>query len=158
MARNRDSIGRHHWRQLTWLVWPLAGAIFLYAGLRHEENPFGFFQSIVAYRIVPIWLATLTAGYLPFLEVLVGCCLIFGVLDSGAVPLAGVLTGAFFLITLSAKMRNLNIDCGCFGGTESSITWIHVVANFVASAGLFASAKWTRRRPMPALANLEIKN
>ena len=141
MGKSEHSIAVQCWTITSWVVWPLVGAILLYAGLRHEENPFGFFQTITAYRIVPIWLATLTAGFFPFLEVVIGFCLIFRILSNGTVPLAAVLTAAFFVVTMSAKVRNLNIDCGCFGGSESPISWFHVIGNLIASIYLFASSR-----------------
>jgi uncharacterized membrane protein YphA (DoxX/SURF4 family) len=58
-----------------------------------------------------------TVGHaLPILEILVGVCLLAGVLVRANAVLSVVLLLAFVIGISSAWGRGLSIDCGCFGG------------------------------------------
>ena len=58
-----------------------------------------------------------TVGHLlPVLEVVVGLCLVLGLLTRGAAVVSALLFVAFIVGIASAWARGLQIDCGCFGG------------------------------------------
>ncbi len=50
------------------------------------------------------------------LEILVGLCLLLGLLTRVAAAVSAVLLVAFIVGIASAWARGLSIDCGCFGG------------------------------------------
>jgi len=52
---------------------------------------------------------------LPWLEIFCGVALIFGFLYRGGLSLLTALTVVFIGATIAAKMRGLDITCGCFG-------------------------------------------
>ena len=94
------------------------GGLFIYAGVVKALDPARFAQDVSNFRLLPWTAGTIVALYLPWLEILCGAALIFRKLHIGA---SFILTGlAFaFLVALSlAKIRGVDISCGCFGHTH----------------------------------------
>jgi len=112
--------GRSH-RDYDVLAVALAlGAVFIYAGADKIRNPLQFADSIAAFAILPTMFIDPLALGLPTFEVACGLLLVaprtrrFGAL---ALALSSAL---FFLALVSALLRGLTLDCGCFGiGTPS---------------------------------------
>lgn len=100
------------------------GGIYLLAGVLKLPDPAQFAQVIFNYRLLPWPLSAAAALYLPWLEILCGVALLFRFLPKGALALVTALTLAFAIALLSAWLRGLNIECGCFGrsGGHSGIT------------------------------------
>jgi len=61
------------------------------------------------------------AFYLPWLEIFCGLALIFRFLYRGGLSILTVLIAVFIGVTIAAKMRGLDITCGCFG--HASKNW-----------------------------------
>jgi len=57
------------------------------------------------------------------------------------------LYGAFALIAL--RLRNRNVDCGCFGAASTKASWIHVSVNVAAAA----CAAWAAAVGVPGVAD-----
>lgn len=93
----------------------ILGFIFVYAGAEKIADPEGFAVSISNYRMVPVPLINLFAVGLPWLEVVTGFLLIFGVSIKENSFIIGSLLVIFTLMVLIAVLRGLDIDCGCFG-------------------------------------------
>jgi uncharacterized membrane protein YphA (DoxX/SURF4 family) len=78
-------------------------------------EPAEFAHDINNFRILP-WIASVAlAFYLPWLEILCGLGLVFRVLYRGALSLLMALIVVFTLAITAAKIRGLDITCGCFG-------------------------------------------
>ena len=92
-------------------------------------DPAGFAHDINNYRILPWTLSVALAFYLPWLEMFCGLALIARFLYRGALSILTVLIVVFMLATVAAKIRGLDITCGCFG--HASQHW-----NFSAHLGL----------------------
>ena len=95
-------------------------AVFIYAGVDKIQDRLQFADTIAAFRILPAALINLVALGLPPFEIACGLLLLspparrVGAL---AVALASVL---YWSALLSALVRGLTLDCGCFGtGTPS---------------------------------------
>lgn len=100
--------------------------VFLGAALPKLADPAAFARDIANYRLVPGVAAGGLAVYLPWFELVLGCALWA---PSHVRPAArglaiGLLT-VFVLALLSALVRGLDVDCGCFGsdGGSSSLLW-----------------------------------
>lgn len=105
----------------------LAG-VFLYAGVDKALHPDEFAGQIAAYRLLPASLVTLAAVWMPWLELLAGSCLAFGLLSESSALLLGAMSLLFASATGSAMARGLSIECGCFSTSASgAVTWGHVV-------------------------------
>jgi hypothetical protein len=75
--------------------------------------------------MIPWSLGIRMAFYLPWLEVLCGCALIFHRLFAGAVAITTGLMVMFIGATAWARLQGIDVSCGCFGsaGSNLSLTW-----------------------------------
>jgi len=92
----------------------ILGVILIYASIDKIVHPAEFAKAIGNYNVLPFGLENLLGIVLPILELLVGICLVLGImLDGSAIITAGMMT--VFIIALSqAMIRGIDINCGCF--------------------------------------------
>ncbi len=95
-------------------------AVFIYAGVDKIQGRLQFADSIAAFRILPAALINLFALGLPPFEIACGL-LLLGPPTRRVGALAVALVSVLYLSALlSALVRGLTLDCGCFGtGTPS---------------------------------------
>ena len=106
------------WSGFTVAVRLCLGCMFLYGSLPKIRQPYDFLSSVYNYELVGPKLGLLTAMALPWVELLVGICLIGGIFVSGAL-LVSIGMGAMFSFVIgSALYRGLNISCGCFSASS----------------------------------------
>jgi putative oxidoreductase len=105
------------WRTVDFII----AAVFVYAGTLKVLNPVQFAHDIDNYKILPWSIGVGLAFYLPWLEILCGLALIFRLLYRGAVSILTALVAVFLVATVAAKVRGLDITCGCFG--HASQNW-----------------------------------
>ena len=127
----------------------LAGGVFLYAGLNKVADPMRFANDIGNYQLLPWTLGVRLAFYLPWLEIVCGLALIVHRLFRGALALAMAMTLVFTGATISARVRGIDVACGCFGTASSNLTltW-HLVLNgciFLGLIGLWVTRRGTRK-------------
>ena len=97
------------------------GCMFIYGSLPKIRQPYDFLSSVYSYELVGPKMGMFVAMTLPWLEVLVGICLIGGIFISGAL-LASIAMAAMFSFVLgSALYHGLDITCGCFGAGSTDI-------------------------------------
>ena len=113
------------WRIVDLIV----GGIFVYAGVVKVLDPVQFANDIDNYKTLPWFVSVRLAVYLPWLEIFCGLALIFRFLYRGGLSILTVLIAVFIGVTIAAKMRGLDITCGCFG--HASKNW-----NFSTHLGL----------------------
>jgi uncharacterized membrane protein YphA (DoxX/SURF4 family) len=114
-------------------------------------NPVEFASGIDNFKIVP-WPVSVALGfYLPWLEILCALGLVLGFLYRGALTLLIMLMLVFTLAITAAKVRGLDITCGCFG--HASQHWSfpsHLATNVAILAALlallFKATSGTRRQ------------
>ena len=92
----------------------ILGVILVYASIDKIVHPAEFAKAIGNYNVLPFGLENLLGIVLPVLELLVGTCLVLGImLDGSAIITAGMMV--VFIIALSqALFRGIDINCGCF--------------------------------------------
>lgn len=90
------------------------GGVFLYASADKLFAPADFARAVYNYQILPDSLINLAALVLPWLEFLLGLCLITGVWLPGAVVWSNGLLWIFFAALLFNHFRGLDVHCGCF--------------------------------------------
>ena len=100
------------------------GFIFIFAAITKVSDPDGFSQSIYNYKLMPDFLINFLAIAFPWIELIAGILLVFGIsVKENSAILSGLLV--VFTIAIGISMaRGLNIDCGCFGtvgGTKIGI-------------------------------------
>jgi putative oxidoreductase len=113
----RFSLGNFIWRVVDLTI----AAVFIYAGGLKAIDPVQFAHDIDHYKILPWTIAVGLAFYLPWLEILCGLALISRFFYRGALSILTVLVVIFLVATIAAKVRGLDITCGCFG--HASQNW-----------------------------------
>ena len=93
----------------------IIGGVFIYAGVIKALDPIGFANDIDNYKILPWAIGVRLAFYLPWLEILCGLALIARRLYLGGLSILTALISIFIVTTVAAKVRGLDITCGCFG-------------------------------------------
>jgi putative oxidoreductase len=83
-------------------------------------DPAGFANDIDNYKILPWTIAVGLAFYLPWLEMFCGLALILRRLYLGGLSILTGLVAVFLVATIAAKVRGLDITCGCFGHTSQN--------------------------------------
>ena len=99
----------------------ILGIIFIYASIDKIINPLNFSDAIDNYHITPIEINNLAALIIPFIELVIGVCLIFGVFIDGAILITILLLIWFIFIISQALFRGIDLHCGCFDLSEKAI-------------------------------------
>ena len=98
--------------------------VFIRAGLPKIEDPASFAASIEAYRIIGGSLVLWVALLLPWLELVLGIGLLTPWLKQMcSLTMAGLLL-LFIGLHSSAWARGLDLNCGCFGLSEESPSYL----------------------------------
>lgn len=125
------------WSWLEWAIRLGIGFLFIYASIDKVLYPEKFAVVIYNYRILPYELVNLVAILVPWLEIAIGVTLILGIwLETSAFLLSGLTLG-FTILIISAIVRGLNIECGCFtlSETGSLVSWRRVAEDLLILVG-----------------------
>jgi len=96
------------------------GFIFIFAAISKVTDSPGFSQSIYNYKLMPDFIINLLAIAFPWIELVAGILLVFGIsVKENSAILSGLLVIFIFAIAISLA-RGLDIDCGCFGTVDGS--------------------------------------
>lgn len=110
----------------------ILGFIFVYAAVEKISDPDGFAVSISNYRMLPIPLVNIFAIALPWLELITGILLIYGICTKENSFIIGSLMLVFTVMVLIAVLRGLDIECGCFGtGDARKVGLIKIIENLI---------------------------
>lgn len=93
----------------------VVGGVWVYAGLLKLPHPDTSVTAVRSYQLLPTGLADTVGHLLPMLEIVVGGCLVAGLLTRFAGSLSALLQAAFIVGIISVWSRGIAIDCGCFG-------------------------------------------
>ena len=99
----------------------ILGVIFIYASIDKIIDPASFSDSIDNYHITPIQINNLVAILLPWIELIVGVCLLTGYCLEGAITIVIVLLIWFIFIISQALFRGIDLDCGCFDLSQKNL-------------------------------------
>ena len=92
----------------------ILGVILIYASIDKIVNPAEFAKAIGNYNVLPFGLENLLGIVLPVLELLVGTCLVLGIMIDGAAIIAAGMMVVFIIALSQALFRGIDINCGCF--------------------------------------------
>jgi putative oxidoreductase len=128
-------VWRFLWRILDFAV----AGIFIYAGALKAIDPVQFASDIDNYKILPWPVSVALAFYLPWLEIFCALGLVFRFLYRGALSILSASIVVFTLATIAAKVRGLDITCGCFGHASQHWSFpAHLATNLTILAALLA--------------------
>ncbi len=124
-------------------VWRIAdvivGGMFIYAGAIKALDPVRFARDIDNYKILPWTIAAGLAFYLPWLEIFCGVALIARRLYLGGLSALIALVCVFTVATIAAKVRGLDITCGCFGHASKDWSFsAHILLDLAILGALLA--------------------
>jgi len=113
-------------------------------------SPAEFASGIDNFKILPWPVSVALAFYLPWLEIFCALALVFRFLYRGALAILSASIVVFTLGILAAKVRGLDITCGCFGHASQHWSFpAHLVTNLAILAGLLLLWVWNRlARPL----------
>ena len=130
------------WRAVDLIV----AAVFIYAGAIKALDPIRFSGDIDNYKILPWAIGVRLAFYLPWLEIFCGLALIARRLYLGGLSILTALVSIFIIATVAAKVRGLDITCGCFGHASKNWSFsTHLALDLVLLAALFILVRKSAR-------------
>ena len=118
----------------------ILGIMFIYASYSKILDPAAFSKNIHNFHTTDnfIWVENLVALILPWLELIVGVFLLFGVFLEGTTSITISMLILFIIILSQAVFRGIDVHCGCFkteanaGTTDLRIELIkRIVEDFV---------------------------
>jgi putative oxidoreductase len=124
-------------------------AVFIYAGFQKLQDPLDFADSIAGFGILPGALINPFALALPPFEIACGLLLLWPrTRRVGALAIV-LLSAMFFAALLSALLRGLTLDCGCFGTGAPSRPrmWAELGLNLVLAGGALLVYLRSTRQP-----------
>lgn len=123
----------------------LLGGVLMYAGFTKLKSGFAFAEIIANYALLPAAANQILAVVLPWWELCAGALLVFGVWTRAASLVALLLFGTFAAAVISALVRGLDIECGCFSDAGSRVG---LKTLGIELAGLVAAILVLRSRPI----------
>ncbi len=127
------------WRGVIVVTRLVLGAAFVYAGWIKALDPVGFADSVNSFAILPSMVISPFALAMPMFEIASGILILVGIpARLGAFALLS-LTGVFSIALVSAIVRGLSVNCGCFGPSASTVNpWVDLGRDILIIAGCAA--------------------
>ncbi len=94
----------------------ILGTVWIVAGATKVADLAESVRAVRAYRALPEWAVPVVGAGLPFLEIALGLLLVVGFSVRFGAIVSAALLAVFIAGIVSASVRGLQIDCGCFGG------------------------------------------
>ena len=101
---------------ITFIPRLFIGIIFIYASYEKILDPAIFSKNINNFHLTEniIWVENLIALILPWLELIIGVFLVFGLFLEGTTSIIIALLVFFIIILSQAVFRGIDVHCGCF--------------------------------------------
>lgn len=97
---------------------------FLFAAVPKLIDPGSFAADILNYRVLPEPLVGHAALYVPAFELVIALGLLWPRYQRGAALLSTVMLVVFAGAMAQARVRGIDLSCGCFGAAfESKVSW-----------------------------------
>lgn len=107
-------------KYLLLIIRIVVGGIFIYSAFTKITDLEYFAKSLYNYRILPEQSLNLFALIIPWLEMIIGLFLVFGIFVRESALLGAFLMIVFIAAISIAIVRGLDIECGCFGTKDGS--------------------------------------
>ena len=132
----------------------VVGGVWIAAALAKLPDPSASVRAVRAYDLLPEGVVPTVGHTLPILELVVGACLVIGLLTRPMSFVSALLFLAFVVGISAAWARGLQIDCGCFGGggfdADATSKYPWEIARDVGLLALSALLVWRPRTPWSA--------
>jgi len=115
------------------LVRVVLGDLFIYSSMDKIANMPDFAKVILNYKILPVQLVNLLGIFLPWLEFVIGLCLVIGKFERASLIIYTAMLVVFMIALSQALIRGLDISCGCFSVEPSSTSevWLRIIEDIV---------------------------
>ncbi len=137
--------------RLGLLARAVVGVVWVVAGCLKLPDPTENVRAVRAYRLLPEAVVPTMGHLLPMIEIVVGACLLLGLLTRLMAVISAVLLVSFIVGISWAWARGLEIECGCFGGggpaAGASDKYPWEIARDAGLLFLAALAAWRPRTP-----------
>jgi uncharacterized membrane protein YphA (DoxX/SURF4 family) len=133
----------------------VVGGVWVVAGALKISDTAASVRSVRAYQLLPEAVVPTVGHALPLVEILLGTCLVLGLLTRLSGALSALMLCAFVVGISAAWARGLQIECGCFGGgsgpsADASAAYPWDIARDVALALLSLWLVWRPATPWAA--------
>ena len=136
----------------------ILGCVFLWAGIVKIPNIELFSYAVRAYNLLPEFLILPVTILAPYLECVIGLCLILGFWTHASTLIASGLLIAFAGALGTKIYQGVNMSCGCFGfGAErGSLEWVLLQDVLLLSFALVLF--WKQKIPFSLDGYLNVRN
>jgi hypothetical protein len=110
----------------------LVAIVFAAAAVPKLIDPGSFANDLLNYRILPEALVGWFALFMPALELVIALALLWPRFQRGGALLATALLVSFAVAMAQARIRGIDLSCGCFGAAfESKVSWLTVARSLL---------------------------
>jgi uncharacterized membrane protein YphA (DoxX/SURF4 family) len=111
------------------------GGLLVVAGALKVGHPADLASAIAGFRLLPVEIVAPLALALPYVEMLLGAYLLFGLFTRWAAIVAAAQFVLYAGAIASAVVRHIPANCGCFGPNDvAAADWPHVAFDLVLAA------------------------
>jgi predicted anti-sigma-YlaC factor YlaD len=130
---------------VTWTFCVSLAAVFAAAAVPKLIDPGSFANDLLNYRLLPESLVGLFALFVPALELMIASALLWPRYQRGAALLSTLLLVGFAAAMAQARIRGIDLSCGCFGAAfESKVSWFTVARSLFLAAMSAAPLFWSQ--------------
>ena len=127
----------------------ITGGVWVVAGWLKFQDPAATVRDVRAFRMLPEAVVPTFGHLLPILELVLGACLLLGLLTRFTGVASTLLLTAFVIGIAAAWARGLEIRCGCFGGGGLSADPVPgYIRDIARDVGLILLSVWLVWRPI----------
>ena len=109
---------------LAYLAAAITACVFAFAAVPKLLDPGSFAADILNYRVLPESLVGHAALHVPAFELAVAVALLWPRYQRGAALLSTLMLLVFAGAMAQARVRGIDLSCGCFGAAfESKVSW-----------------------------------
>ena len=138
-------------RALELVLRLVLGGIFIYAGWVKLRDPWELYAlAINSYEVLPLWAVEAVARTLPWFELAVGAGLVAGIWLRISATITSLLLMVFFALMVRAFAKGMQINCGCFGGTDIISKWTLLRDGSMLAGSLLLTLMAFKRQRRPA--------
>jgi putative oxidoreductase len=122
-------------RNVAWAMCVILAGVFAFAAVPKLIDPGSFANDLLNYRVLPESMLGITALFMPALELVIAVALLWPRYQRGAALLSTLLLLSFAAAMAQARVRGIDLSCGCFGAAfESKVSWLTVTRSLVLAA------------------------
>ncbi len=129
-----------------WTLRVFLGGLFIFSSMHKLFDPLGFAKIIYSYQLTPHFLINFAAIVMPFVELLCGLLLIFGVFRISTLFTIEALL-IFFTILIGINIvRGIDFTCGCFSNSTEKSLFNQPIVSFAKNFVLLAIGGYLIKR------------